>query len=155
MLSPFWDAAAAAAWKRGRGYFAVALLLWGAALVGGRMTTGQAISAVAAGVPLWALYFALGFRAFARGAQASGLGMLLTVGLPLAAYVLARLGWPLACSWLPPGTVHGAGALTPPGLAGPVLVAALTLVLSRDALRHCEARLRAWYDRNHGAKVMT
>ena len=38
----YWNAAAAAAWKRGRGYFAVALLLWASAVVAGRMTAGQA-----------------------------------------------------------------------------------------------------------------
>jgi hypothetical protein len=83
--------------------------------------------------------------------------MLLTLGLPLAAYALGRLGAPLLGSWLPPGTVHGAASapLTPAGLVGPALGAALTLALSRDALRHCDARLRAWYDRHHGAKVMT
>ena len=79
----YWNAAAAAAWKRGRGYFGVALLLWASAVVAGQTTAPQAVAAVAAGVLLWGLYFTLGFRAFARGAQANGLGVLLTVGLPL------------------------------------------------------------------------
>ena len=108
------------------------------------------------GVLLWGLYFALGFRAFARGAQANGLGMVLTVGLPLAAYGLARLGWPLAGAWLPPGMVYRAGAGSP-GLAwlvGPFLTAGLTLMVARRSLAQCDARLRQWYDQHCGSKVM-
>src|SRR5262249_49174741 len=33
----YWDAAAAAAWRRGRGYFGVAVLLWAAAAISGRV----------------------------------------------------------------------------------------------------------------------
>src|SRR5579862_7858155 len=66
----YWNAAAAAAWKRGRGYFAIALMLWCAAALAGRMTFTQLLVAVAVGETLWGLYFALGFRAFARGARA-------------------------------------------------------------------------------------
>src|SRR5262249_53704162 len=130
----YWDAAAAAAWRRGRGYFALALLLWAAALLGGRLTLGQALAAPAAAVLLWGLYFALGFRAFARGAQANGLGMLLTVGLPLAAFGLGRLGWPHAAGWLPPGMVYQAASGAGLGwLLGPVLAAALALAVGRYA----------------------
>jgi hypothetical protein len=153
----YWGAAAAAAWRRGRGYFIAALLLWAAALVGGRAPLSQLIAAVATSVLLWALYFALGFRAFARGAQANGLGLLLTVGLPLAAYALSRFAWALPGQWLPPGAVYSAGA-GPTSLAwliGPVLIAALTLTVARLSLRHCDAQLRRWYDENHGQKVMT
>jgi hypothetical protein len=151
----YWDAAAAAAWRRGRGYFAVALLVWSASLIAGRVPATQVALAAAAGVLLSALYFALGFRAFARGRQANGLGMLLTVGLPLLAFGLARLGWPLAAGWLPPGMVYGAG---PAGswawLVGPVAVATTTLAVARRSLARCDAELRRWYDRHHGARVM-
>ena len=61
---------------------------------------------MAGGVLLWGLYFTLGFRAFARGAQANGLGMLLTVGLPLAAFALFRLDWPGLAALTPPGCVY-------------------------------------------------
>src|SRR5262249_22690288 len=88
----YWDAAAAAAWEGGRGYFAVALLLWSAAALSGRLSGGQLAVAVSEGVLLWALYFALGFRAFARGGRANGLGLILTVGLPLIAYALGKAG---------------------------------------------------------------
>src|SRR5205823_1751524 len=88
----YWHAAARAAWKRGRGYFAVAVVLWAAAALAGQVPADRALAAVAAGVLLWALYFALGFRSFARGVHANGMGMLLAVGLPLAAAGLFRLG---------------------------------------------------------------
>jgi hypothetical protein len=153
----YWNAAAAAAWKRGRGYFAVALLLWGATLAAGRMSAGQAGLAVGSAVLLWGLYFALGFRAFSRGHQANGLGMLLTVGLPLGAFALASLGWPVLGELLPPGMVYraGAGRASALWLAGPVLVAGLTLAVARRALFSCDAELRRWYERHHGRKVMS
>jgi hypothetical protein len=152
----YWDAAFAAALRRGRGYFALALLLWLAALLGGRLTGAAALAAVAAGVMLWSLYFALGFRGFARGAQTNGLGLLLTVGLPLAAWALAKAGWATVADWTPPGMVYraGTGCWAPLWLVGPVLVAGCTLLISRRALAECDASLRRWYDQNHGSKVM-
>ncbi len=152
----YWNAAAAAAWKRGRGYFAVALLLWTSAVVAGRMTAGQAGAAAATGVLLWGLYFTLGFRAFARGTQANGLGVLLTVGLPLTAYALFRLDWPALAALTPPGAVYVAavGPAASNALFGPVIVAVLTLAVARRAQDRCDRDLRAWYDRSHGAKVM-
>jgi len=150
----YWNAAAAAAWKRGRGYFAVALLLWTAAVFAGQISAWQAVAAAAAGVLLWGLYFTLGFRAFARGAQANGLGMLLTVGLPLTAFALYRLGWPALAALTPPGAVYGSGA-APVGWIGSVLAAVLTLAVARRSQARCDRDLRAWYDRSHGQKVMT
>jgi len=153
----YWDAAAAAAWRRGRGYFFVALLLWGAAVVAGRATLAQAAGALAAAVLLWCFYFALGFRAFSRGHQANGLGMLLTVGLPLGAFALASLGWPSLGELLPPGMVYraAAGRASPLWLLGPVLAGAGALAVARQALGSCDAELRRWYDRHHGQKVMS
>jgi hypothetical protein len=152
----YWEAAAAAAWKRGRGYFAVAVLLWTAAVLGGQAGWSQALAALAAGVVLWGLYFALGFRAFARGIQANGLGMLLTVGLPLLAYALYRGGWPVLGALVPPGSVYepGSAGPSPAWLPGPVLGAASALCLARLGLAHCDRDLRGWYDRHHGRKVM-
>jgi hypothetical protein len=153
----YWNAAAGAAWRRGRGYFAVALILWGGAVAAGQAPARQVAAAVAAGVLLWSLYFALGFRAFARGLQANGLGMLLTVGLPLGAYGLARLGRPLLGALLPPGMVYhaAAGPASLAWLPGPVLVAAVTLAVGRWSLRYCDRELRRWYDRHAGHKVMS
>jgi hypothetical protein len=152
----YWNAAAAAAWKRGRGYFGVALLLWASAVFAGQMNWMQAVAAAAAGVLLWGLYFTLGFRAFARGAQANGLGVLLTVGLPLGAYALYRLDWPALAALTPPGAVYGApvSGTGPWWLLGPVVLAGLTLALGRQAQARCDRDLRNWYSRSHGAKVM-
>jgi hypothetical protein len=153
----YWDAAAAAAWRRGRGYFLVALVLWAAAVAAGRATAVQAAGALAAGVLLWCLYFALGFRAFSRGLQANGLGLLLTLGLPLLAAFGERsdLGWltPL----VPPGSVYTAADRTP-GLLwglGPALAAAVALAVGRLALARCEPELRRWYEAHCGRKVMS
>src|SRR5262249_42735787 len=90
----YWGAAAAAAWKRGQGYFAVAVLLWAAGCYAGHLSIFQMLAAAATGVLLWALYFTLGFRAFARGLHANGFGMVLTVGLPLLAFLAYQAGWP-------------------------------------------------------------
>jgi hypothetical protein len=151
----YWNAAAAAAWKRGRGYFAIALLLWIAAAVSGRMPGAQVLVAVAAGVLLWGLYFALGFRAFARGARANGLGVILTIGLPLGAYALARAGLPALADLLPPGGMFRAasGRVSSAGLAGTVVAAALCVVVARRSLLECDAELRRWYDLHCGSKV--
>jgi hypothetical protein len=153
----YWEAAAAAAWRRGRGYLAIAGLLWTAAVLAGRVSVLQLGAALASAVLLWSLYFALGFRAFSRGLQANGLGLLLTVGLPLAAYVLTRLGGPLLGALMPPGLVYSANAPAESfaWLVGPVLLAGLTVIVARHALRRCDAELRRWYDRHHGSKIMS
>jgi hypothetical protein len=150
----YWDAAAAAAWRRGRGYFAVAMVLWSAAALAGQLGVA-AVAAMAAGVVLWGLYFALGFRAFARGLQANGLGLVLTVGLPLVAYLFYRLGWPAMAGLVPPGSVY-ASAASPSSLAwgiGSVAAAVSALLLARLALARCDGELRAWYERHQGQKV--
>src|SRR5207248_3581622 len=46
----YWEAAAAAAWRRGRGYFSVAGLLCVAAVVAGRLHVLQGLTLMAAGV---------------------------------------------------------------------------------------------------------
>jgi hypothetical protein len=151
----YWEAATAAAWKRGRGYFAVAILLWVAADIAGRLTAPQCASAMAVGVLLWSLYFSLGFRAFTRGGRANGLGMALTVGLPLAAYSLARSGYLAVAELLPAGGmfVAAAGGISVAGLTGAVLAGALSIGISRRSLRDCDGELRRWYDRECGSKV--
>ncbi len=152
----YWHAAARAAWERGRGYLAIALVVWLAAVTAGRLTAGQALAAASAGVLLWGLYFALGFRAFVRGTQAGGLGLLLTVGLPLAVFAADRLGLGAMGAALPPGVVHGAAVapVGPAAVVGSACAAGLALVTARRALRDGDAELRRWYDRHAGAKVM-
>src|SRR5205807_3156786 len=133
----YWSAAAAAAWKRGWGYFFVALILWLAAALAGKIDWPQALAGVAAGVVLWGLYFALGFWAFSRGIQANKLGLLLTVGLPLAAYCLVKLGWPGLSGLLPPGSVYYAATVAPPWTwsIGASAGAIFMLVMARWAMR--------------------
>jgi hypothetical protein len=152
----YWEAAAAAAWRRGRGYFAVATLLWSAAALAGQVSAAEALAALAAGVILWGLYFAVGFRAFSRGVQANGLGLLLTLGLPLLACAFYQAGWPRVAALLPPGGVYQAGAGAPAfaSLPGPLLGAALALGTARLGRARCQEELRRWYDRHHGRKVL-
>jgi hypothetical protein len=120
------------------------------------MAPSQALAAFAAGVILWGLYFAIGFRAFARGFQAGGLGLLLTLGLPLLTFVLSRAGWPLMAGLLPPGAVArpGSDGTALAWLAGPALGALAALAVARLAQRRCVGELRQWYDRHHGAMVL-
>ena len=152
----YWGAAAAAAWKRGKGYFAVAILLWTAACYSGQLSGMQALGAVATGVLLWGLYFTLGFRAFARGFQANCMGMILTVGLPLLAFLAAQAGWPMLAALIPPGGVQAAsrGIVSGAGLCGALLAGAIALLVARRALTYCECDLRAWYERHHGRKAL-
>jgi hypothetical protein len=152
----YWQAAAAAAWRRGRGYFLVAVLLWLAAAAAGQITLPALAAAIAAGVILWGLYFTLGFRAFSQGLQANGLGMLLTLGLPLLAFAAHRAGWGVAALVLPPGSVYGPAAGCSFGVwgAGTFLGGIAALVLARAALARCDGELRRWYDRHHGCRVM-
>jgi hypothetical protein len=153
----YWDAAMAAAWRRGRGYFFVALLLWGAAVAANRVSVVQAAGALAAGVLLWCLYFAVGFRAFSRGVHANGLGMLLTLALPLLASLAERGPLVYLTPIVPPGSVYAAAVRVPDLLwsVGPALAAVVALVVGRRALAHCEPELRRWYEKHHGRKVMT
>jgi hypothetical protein len=152
----YWEAATAAAWRRGRGYFAVAVLLWLSAWLAGQATLNQVLAGLCAGVILWGLYFALGFRAFARGMQAGSLGLFLTLGLPLLAYVLYQTGWPAAAAVLPPGAVYQPSIGQPPHtwLAGPLLAAMAALAATHWGFTRCLGDLHRWYDLHHGRKVL-
>jgi hypothetical protein len=143
----YWRAAAAAAWRRGRGYFAVAVLLWTAAAASGRIGLTQGIVALAAGVVVWGLYFTLGFGAFSRGQSANALGMMLTIGLPLLVYGCYRAGWSPVAAALPPGSIYApaVGAVPFEWLGGPLLGGCATLCLARFSLRRCDSQLRLWY----------
>lgn len=152
----YWSAALAAAWKRGYGYFLVAILLWGAAVGGGKMTAAQAGLAFSAGVLLWLLYFSLGFRAFSRGVQANNLGMLLTVGLPLVAIAFFFLKLPALAALTPPGMVYLAAVSNNVFIALPgiLLAALLILRIHRHSLLRCLDELRLWYEKYHGKKMV-
>jgi hypothetical protein len=152
----YWHAAAVAAWRRGRGYAFVALLLGLAAVIAGKIGIMALAVAIASGVILWSLYFVLGFRAFTRGMQANSSGMLLTVGLPLAAFILFRFGWPAIAVLLPPAAIYAPLAGLPPlyWIPGPVIASAIALAVARRSLARCDAELRHWYEIYHGQKVI-
>jgi hypothetical protein len=147
----YWEAAAAAAWRRGRGYFAIALFLWMIGVLSGQIGLDQMLVTLAAAVVLWGLYFSIGFRAFARGMQANSLGLLLAVGLPLGTLLLYHSDWRWLAPLLPPGSVfqpaHGSPLSWWPG---PLLGAVSTLALARFSLAHGDRELRRWYDAHHG-----
>lgn len=149
----YWEASTRAAWRRGRGYFAVAMILWAAAIWAGKLSIAQALLSMAAGVILWGLYFAVGFRAFARGMQANALGLGLTLGLSLATYFLLNKGWTFTGALLPPGGVYLPAQANWAWwwILGPLMAGGVTLHLARHSLAHCDAQLRRWYDRYHGA----
>jgi hypothetical protein len=152
----YWHAALAAAWRRGRGYLGVAMLLWTAALIAGQIQPLQFVAVVVTSGLLWGVYFALGFRAFSRGRHANGLGSFLTLGLPLVTYALYQSPWarPLA-ELLPPGSVYRIAA-EPPNLwwlMGPLAAGVLALAVTRTALTRCDAELRHWYELHHGKKL--
>ena len=148
----YWRAALTAAWRRSRGYFVLAILMWLAAAVAGRISWSQALAGLTAGIILWGFYFTLGFRAFSRGVQGNRLGTILTMLLPLATYLLAKSDWPMLAVILPPGSVYfgTTGAANAWWMIGPVLAGLATLLLARQALERCDAELRLWYDRHHG-----
>jgi hypothetical protein len=152
----YWEAASAAAWRRGRGYIAIAALLWGAGVVSGQLSVAAMAGALAAGAVLWGLYFAVGFRAFSKGLHANGLGLALTLGLPLAAFLWHHLSGGAWAGLLPPGSVYvaGGGATDFEWGVGPVLGGVLALALARRARLRCDAELRRWYDLNHGRKAL-
>jgi hypothetical protein len=150
----YWEAAFAAAWNRGRGYFALAAILWIVDAASGSVSIGATLLAASAGVVLWGLYFALGFWAFARGVQANSLGLVLTLVLPLATFVAYRLGFTGLAACLPPGSLFFADRFGLGWLIGPIAAGLTTLVVARLALARCDPSLRRWYDRHHGVKVV-
>jgi hypothetical protein len=153
----YWRAAAAAAWRRGRGYFAAGVLLWTAQALTGAGGIAPGLAGVGAGVLLWGLYFALGFWAFSRGLQANNLGLGLTIGLPILTFGLWKLGRSELAALVPPGNVYFAAAssLTSLWLLGATASTLLTLWISRRSLAGCDRELRAWYDRNQGSVLMS
>jgi hypothetical protein len=150
----YWHAAFAAAWHRGRGYFALAGLLWLMGWWTGVFTLGQALAAASAGVVLWGLYFALGFWSFSSGVQANTLGLTLTLLTPLATFVAFRLGFPMIATALPPGSLYFVNGASPLWPVGPLAAGVGALIVARLSLTKCDASLRRWYDRNHGVKVI-
>jgi hypothetical protein len=101
------------------------------------------------------LYFAIGFRCFARNRGTTTLGFLLTVVLPLAVWGLVAAGGEASARVLPPGLVFYATAtpIQPVELAVTLAVTlAITVFFIRRAIVTFDADLRAWYDEHHGAR---
>ena len=150
----YWRASLASAWRRGRGYLVVAALLWVALAVSGRATWLQAVAAAVGGAAMWLFAFAVGFRAFCTGNQASGIASLLTLGLPLILFALLRAGWDTAAAFVPTAASYLPlrDGLSLSWLAGLAMVATLSVALTRRGLARCDDELRAWYDANQGRK---
>jgi len=152
----FWGAALAAAWRRGRGYFLVAAILWLAMGLSGRASPIQIAMAASAGCLLWAFSFAVGFRAFSKGIQANGMGTLLTIGSPLLAAGLIALKIPILATLLPPGAIYLALTREPSlmWIPGPLIISLLTLMIAVSARQTCLADLRGWLDQNQGNRAI-
>lgn len=152
----YWGAAWAAAWRRGRGYFAVAAILWLSALIADKITWQQGVAALAMSCASIAFSFALGFRAFTRGTKASGLGMFLTVGMPCLALLLWQAGYPQLAALTPPGAVFAAVRmpLTLFWWLAPAGYALGAFLIARPAMACCTVALREWYSLHHGKRAL-
>ncbi len=151
----YWHASLAAAWRRGRGYLLIAAVLWLALALAGRSAWYEVLAAAAGGALLWAFSFAVGFRAFSTGHQASGVASFLTLGMPLLLFGLLRAGLDAVAAFVPTAMCYlpARDGLGWPWAAGFALTAAVTAYLTRLGLRRCEPELRAWYDANQGRKT--
>jgi hypothetical protein len=147
----YWNAAARAAWRRGRGYLAVAVLLLASACLAGQITIPQLCAALGSAAMVWALYFSLGFRAFSKGIHANALGIAATLLVPALVVVLASAGWRTAASCLPPGMFYASFQWTGQRswLLALIATALVTFQLAHIGLRRCDVDLRAWYARYH------
>jgi hypothetical protein len=151
----YWHASLAAAWRRGRGYLLIAGVLWLALAASGRSAWYEVLAAAVGGGLLWGFSFAVGFRAFCTGRQASGVASVMTLGLPLLLFVLLRAGLDVLAAFVPTAGCYLPlrDGLTWSWAAGVVLMAAATRWLTRKGLARCEPELRKWYDANQGRKT--
>ena len=156
-LSPddYWRASLAASWKRGRGYLLAAAFLWFALGVSGKASPAETLASVAGGAVLWSFFFAVGFRGFSTGNQASGLASLLVLGAPLLLMAALKSGHRDLANLVPAGLVYLPfdGGLGPAWYASYLLYSAATVALTRYGLAHCDGSLRRWYDLNQGLKT--
>lgn len=151
----YFHASLAASWRRGRGYLCIAMMLWLALALGGRVSVPEAIAATAGGFALWAFGFAVGFRAFSTGHQTSGLSSLVALGLPMVLFGLMRAGQYELAGLVPTGLCHlpVSRGLNVGWICGMVLTISFTAWLIRVGLKHCDRDLRKWYDANQGTRA--
>jgi hypothetical protein len=151
----YWSASLAAAWKRGRAYLYAAGVLWVALAVSERVTGYEALAAAFGGLVLWVFSFAVGFRAFCTGNQASGLASLMIFGLPLVLSALVRAEWYTVAAFVPPAVCYLPlkVGITTAWADGLVLLLIATWWLTHSGLVRCDGELRRWYDANQGRKT--
>jgi hypothetical protein len=150
----YWNASLAASWRRGRGYFFSAGVLWVALGVSGRAYWPEVIAAMCAAAVMWCFLFVVGFRNFSRGGQSNGMSSLLILGTPLLLAIFLKNGLSLPANFLPAGLLympltHGT---TITWFVAFGVFATITFVLTRRGIAACESNLRAWYDLNQGLK---
>jgi hypothetical protein len=151
----YFHASLAASWRRGRGYLCIAIMLWIALAVGGRISIPAALAATAGGFVLWAFGFAVGFRAFSTGHQTSGLSSLIVLGMPLLLLGLMRAGAVDLAAMLPVGLCHvpASAGLHAGWFAGMFITSLGTGWLIHSGLKFADRDLRKWYDANQGTVV--
>jgi hypothetical protein len=151
----YWHASLSASWRRGRAYLFCAAMLWVALAVAGRVAWYESIAAAAGGLLLWWFSFAVGFRAFSTGNQASGVASLLTLGLPFLLFALMKADLATVAAFVPTalGYLPLKTGLTLAWVDGMVVTFAATVWLARRGVRRCEPELRAWYEANQGRKT--
>lgn len=148
----YWLASLAAAWRRGREYLVLALLLTYVLPLAGQASFTQALAATVGIITLWAFSFALGFRTFSTGYQASGIASLMTLGLPFLLVLMLRQGMNSLAAFLPPALPYLplAVGITWPWVVSVIILATLTLWLTAQSNAHADSELRRWYDANQG-----
>ena len=150
----YWHASITAAFRRGRGYFVGAGVLWVALGVSGSCAWTEVCGAAAGAAVLWAFSFAVGFRNFSTGSGGNGMASLMTLGLPLVMIGLLRSSFADAAAFVPTALcylpVAPGGGITLAWVAGMAVIGTATLVIARYGLARCDGDLRRWLDANQG-----